>query len=282
MFELQKDQKDKELDKSQNLLSARCAQVEKLQRNVHDQTEQLEALKAEITSLSAELDSLKAEHLCCQNNENGSPKLQEQVLELEHLLAREKSNAEEMMKAFQEHEEGWEREKAKMVASLDKRSDTEHAFIVGENDKLKRKVDELQRDLSTKDREHLEALQQTERKASSRANLNSDLQTKIRELECQCDELRYSLKQKDEEIFVKEEGLKQSKQELSNLDSKYAAAAEVERELRHHLGEVTQQLEFSKDDKFSERDQVLKLENLTEALSAAEKEVRICYFSNIE
>ncbi|XP_068751937.1 centromere protein F-like isoform X2 [Montipora capricornis] len=271
----EKDQKDKELDKSQNLLSARCSQVEKLQRNVHDQTEQLEALKAEITSLSAELDSLKAEHLCCQNNENGSPKLQEQVLELEHLLAREKSNAEEMMKAFQEQEEGWEREKAKMVASLDKRSDTEHAFIVGENDKLKRKVDELQRDLTAKEREHLEALQQTERKASSRANLTSDLQTKIRELECQCDELRYSLKQKDEEIFVKEEGLKQSKQELSNLDSKYAAAAEVERELRHHLGEVTQQLELSKDDKFSERDQVLKLENLTEALSAAEKELEV-------
>lgn len=141
-----------------------------------------------------------------------------------------------------------------MVVFLDKCLDIEYVFIVGENDKLKRKVDELQRDLSIKDREYLEVFQQIERKVLFCVNLNFDFQIKIRELECECDELRYSLKQKDEEIFVKEEGLKQSKQELSNLDLKYVVVVEVEWELCYYLGEVIQQFELSKDDKFFEWD----------------------------
>ena len=274
MLSLQKEQKGKELEKSQNLLTARCSQVEKLQRNLSDQTEQVEALKAKVSSLSEECDSLQKEHLKCQTSEAGALKLQEQVLELEHLLAREKSNAEVMMQAFQEQEESWEREKAKMMASLNKSSDADQVLLAEENDKLKTKLEELQRELSAMEREHLELLQQSKRKASSRANLNSDLQAKITQLECQCEEFRYSLKQKDEEIFVREQGLKESKQELSKLESKYAAAADVERELRHHLGEVTQQLERSKDEKSTEREQMIEVEKLTEALSVAEKEVR--------
>ena len=275
---MQKDQKDKELEKLQNLLTARCSQVEKLQRNLNDQTEQLEALKTQVSSLSVELDSLKAEHGQCQQNEGGSQKLQEQILELEHLLSREKSNAEVMMRAFQEQEEQWEEEKAKMLSSMNIGSENEKSVIAEENNQLKQRVEELQKDLNAKDREYVEALQQTERRASSRANLNSDLQTKVRELETRCEELKYSLKQKDEEIFVKEESLKESRQEVRNLESKYAAAEEVERELRHHLGEVTQQLERSKDDKTTESTNEGgdgEREKLMEALSSAEEEVQI-------
>lgn len=178
------------------------------------------------------------------------------------------------MQAFQEQEESWESEKAKMMASLNKSSDADQVLLAEENDKLKTKLEELEKEMSAKEREHLELLQQSKRKASSRANLNSDLQAKITQLECQCEELRYNLKQKDEEIFVKEQSLKQSKQEVSNLESKYAAAADVERELRHHLGEVTQQLECSKDEKSTEREKIIEVEKLTEALTVAEKEVR--------
>ena len=231
-----------------------------------------------MSSLLAELDSLKTEHGQCQPNEGGSQKLQEQILELEHLLSREKSNTEVMMRAFHEQEEQWEKEKAKMLSSLNSGSENEKSMIAEENNQLKRRVEELERDLDAKDREYLEALQQTERRASSRTNLNSDLQAKIRELECQCEELKYSLKQKDEEIFVKEESLKKSRQEVSSLESKYAAAEEVDRELRHHLGEVTQQLEWSKDDKTTESSNEGgggEREKLMEALSVAEEEVEI-------
>lgn len=280
---LQKDQKDKEMEKIQNLLNARCSQVEKLQRNLNDQTEQLESLKTQVRSLTEELDALKAEHVQCQQNGVGSEKLQEQVLELEHLLSREKTNAEVMMRAFQEQEGQWELEKTKMLSSLNKGFGDEQSMMVEENDQLKRKVEELERVLSDKDKEYLEALQQTERRASSRANVASDLQSKIRDLESQCEELKYSLKQKDEEIFIKEESLKQNRQEVRGLESKYAAAAEVERELRHHLGEVTQQLEWSKDDRCGAGDSnsdtgVAERERLKEALSVAEEEVQINSF----
>ena len=278
MVNLQKDQKDKELDKVQNLLTVRCSQVEKLQRNLNEQTEQLGELKTQIGSLSAELDALRAEHEQCRQNEHGSQHLQEHVLELEHLLAREKSNAEVMMHAFQEQEQQWEEEKAKMLSSSNSGSDNEQALIAEENAQLKRKVEELERDLSAKEREYVEAIQQSEKRSYSKANLNSDLQTKIRELESQCEELKYSLKQKDEEIFVKEESLKQSRQEVSSLESKYAAATEVERELRHHLGEVTQQLESGKEERREEAESNCdagnaEREKLMEALNAAEKEV---------
>ena len=278
MVNLQKDQKDKELDKVQNLLTARCSQVEKLQRNLNDQTEQLVDLRTQVGSLSAEFDALRAEHEQCQRNENGSQHLQEHVLELKHLLSREKSNAEVMMHAFQEQKQQHEEEKAKMLSSSNSGSDNEQELITEENSQLKRKVEELERDISAKEREYVEAIQQSEKRAYSKANLNSDLQTKIRELESQCEELKYSLKQKDEEIFLKEESLKQSRQEVSSLESKYAAATEVERELRHHLGEVTQQLEWSKEERRGEAESNSEAgnaesEKLMDALNAAEKEV---------
>ena len=278
MVNLQKDQKDKELDKVQNLLTARCSQVEKLQRNLNDQTEQLVDLRTQVGSLSAEFDALRAEHEQCQRNENGSQYLQEHVLELKHLLSREKSNAEVMMHAFQEQKQQHEEEKAKMLSSSNSGSDNEQELITEENSQLKRNVEELERDLSAKEREYVEAIQQSEKRAYSKANLNSDLQTKIRELESQCEELKYSLKQKDEEIFLKEESLKQSRQEVSSLESKYAAATEVERELRHHLGEVTQQLEWSKEERRGEAESNSEAgnaesEKLMDALNAAEKEV---------
>ena len=266
------------MEKLQNLLTARCSQVEKLQRNLNEQTEQLENLKTQVSSLSAELDTVKTEHEQCRQNEGGSRSLQEQVLELEHLLSREKSNAEVMMSTFQEQEQQWEEEKAKMLSSLNNDSENEQSLIAEENVQLKKKLEELQKDLAVKEREYLEALQQTEKRASSTANLKSDLQTKIRELESQCEEFKYKLKQKDEEIFVKEESLKQSQQEVNSLESKYAAAAEVERELRHHLGEVTQQLEWSKDDKceMAEKSEAGDADRakLREALNAAEQEVQ--------
>ena len=210
--------------------------------------------------------------------------MQEQVLELEHLLSREKSNAEMMMRAFQEQEEQWEEEKAKMLSVVKSESESaKSSLLAEENVQLKRKLEELQRDISAKEREYLETLQQTEKRFSSTANQKSDLQTKIRELESQCEELKYSLKQKDEEIFVKEESLKQSKQEVASLEAKYAAAEEVERELRHHLGEVTQQLEWSKEDKSAAAEGSSKAgeadqEKLMEALNAAEQEVQTNIF----
>lgn len=272
-------QKDKDLEKLQNLLTARCSQVEKLQRNLSEQTEKLESLKNQVSSLSAELDTLKAEHDQCQQKEGGSRYLQEQILELEHLLLREKSNTDTMMHAFQEQEEQWEKEKAKILLSLKNGSENTDSLIAEENIQLKRKLDEMQKDISDKEQEHTKMLQQTERRASSTANVKLDLQAKIRALESQCEELKYNLKQKDEEVFVKEECLKQRNLEVSSLEAKYVAAEEVERELRHHLGEVTQQLEWSKDNKSetvpeSSSEKGADQEEIKKALKTAEKEVR--------
>lgn len=262
----------------QNLLNARCSQVEKLQNNLNDQTEKLEALKNQLRSLTEELDSVQAEHERCQQNANGTSNLQEQVLELEHLLSREKSNTEVMMRAFQEQEEQWEKERVKLLSVAKNGSESEQSSIFAENAQLKRKLDEMKNEVSVKERDYLEALRQTEKRVSSATNQKTDFQSKIRELESQCEELKYSLKQKDEEIFVKEESLKQSKQEVANLEAKYAAAGDVERELRHHLGEVTQQLEWSREVKSGETEGnnehlEASKETLTQALSEAEKEV---------
>ena len=275
-------QKDKELEKLQNLLTARCSQVEKLQRNLNDQTEKLESLKNQVSSLSTELATVKTDHEKCQQEDNSSGNLQEQILELEHLLVREKSNSEAMMRAFQEQEEQWEQEKSKILSSAKNVSGNTDSLIAEENTQLKRKLDELQSNLRTKEQEHVEMLQQTEKRASSAANLKQDLQSKIRALESQCEELKYGLKQKDEEIFVKDECIKQRTQEVDNLKAKYAAAEEVERELRHHLGEITQQLEWSKDDKSE-----TVPESDSKRAAEAEKEVRIykyfyvLHFSNL-
>ena len=263
-------QKDKELEKLQNLLTARCSQVEKLQRNLNDQTEKLESLKNQVSSLSTELTTVKTDHEKCQQEDNSSRNLQEQILELEHLLVREKSNSEAMMRAFQEQEEQWEQEKSKILSSAKNVSGNTDSLIAEENTQLKRKLDELQSNLRMKEQECVEMLQQTEKRASSAANLKQDLQSKIRALESQCEELKYSLKQKDEEIFVKDECIKQRTQEVDNLKAKYAAAEEVERELRHHLGEITQQLELSKDDKSE-----TVPESDSKRAVEAEKEVRI-------
>lgn len=263
-------QKDNELEKLQNLLTARCSQVEKLQRNLNDQTEKLESLKNQVSSLSTELTTVKTDHEKCQQEDNSSRNLQEQILELEHLLVREKSNSEAMMRAFQEQEEQWEQEKSKILSSAKNVSGNTDSLIAEENTQLKGKLDELQSNLRMKEQECVEMLQQTEKRASSAANLKQDLQSKIRALESQCEELKYSLKQKDEEIFVKDECIKQRAQEVDNLKAKYAAAEEVERELRHHLGEITQQLEWSKDDKSE-----TVPESDSKRAAEAEKEVRI-------
>ncbi|KAL9973126.1 hypothetical protein ACROYT_G019542 [Oculina patagonica] len=244
-----REQKDKELEKLQNLLAARCSQVKKLQRNLSEQTEKLESLKNQVSSLSEELDTIKAEHEQCQQKDDGSGKLQEQIFELKHLLSREQSNNEAMMHAFQEQEEQWEEEKKKILSSLKSDSESSNPLIAEENANLKRKVDELQRDLSSKELECTELVRQKQMRTSLAANVKLDLETKIKALEFQCEELKYNLKQKEEEIFVKNESLKQTNLEVSSLEAKYVAAEEVERELRHHLGEVTQQLEWRRDNK---------------------------------
>ena len=272
-------QKEKELEKLQNLLKARCCQVEKLQRNLGEQTEKLESFKNQVSSLTDELVALKENHEQCQQKDDGSRDLQEQIVQLKHSLLREQSNNEAMMRAFQEQEKQWEEEKTKILSSLKSSSANAEPLIVEENASLKRRLDELQRDLNTREQEHTEILQQTEMRASSAASLKLDLQTKIRALESRCKELKYKLVQKGEEIFEKDECLKKTNLEVSRLEAKYVAAEEVERELRHHLGEVTQQLEWSKENKTEtvlegHRDEENDHQKLKEALNAAKSEVR--------
>ena len=272
-------QKDRELEKLQNLLKARCSQVEKLQRNLSEQTEQLESFKNQVSSLTDELVIVKTKHEQCQQKDDGSRDLQEQIVQLKHSLLREQSNNEAMMSAFQEQEKQWEEEKTKILSSLQNSSTNYKSMIAEENVSLKRKLDELQRDVNTREQEHAEILQQTERRASSAASLKLDLQTKVRALESQCEELKYKLVQKDEEIFEKDERLKKTNLEVSRFEAKYVAAEEVERELRHHLGEVTQQLEWSKENKSETVPEGCKNEEtdqqkLREDLNAAKREVR--------
>ena len=207
-------------------------------------------------------------------------------MQLKHSLLREQSNNEAMMNAFQEQERQWEEEKTKILSSLKNGPENAESLIAEENVSLKRRLDDLQRDLNTKEQEHAEILQQKERRASSAANVKLDLETKIRALESQCEELKYKLVQKDEEIFEKVECLKKTNLEVSRLEAKYVAAEEVERELRHHLGEVTQQLEWSKENNSETvlegyRDEETDQQKLKEALIAANKEVRKLPYSFI-
>lgn len=278
-------QKDKELEKLQNLLKARCSQVEKLQRNLSEQTETLESFKYQVSSLTDELATLNAKHEQCQQRDDGSRDLEEQIVQLKHSLLREQSNNEAMMHAFQEQERQWEEEKTKILSSLKNGPENTESLIAEENVSLKRRLDDLQRDLNTKEQEHAEILQQKERRASSAANVKLDLETKIRALESQCEELKYKLVQKDEEIFEKDECLKKTDLEVSRLKAKYVAAEEVERELRHHLGEVTQQLEWSKENNSEtvqegHRDEETDQQKLKEALNAANREVRRLPYSS--
>ena len=271
-------QKDKELERLQNLLKARCSQVEKLQRNLSEQTEKLESFKNQVSSLEDEVVTLNAKHEQCQQKDNGSRDLQEQIVQLKHSLLREQSNNEAMMLAFQEQEKQWEKEKAKILSTLKNGPQNAESLLAEENVSLKRRLDDLQRDLNTREQEHTEILQQKEKRASSAANVKLDLQTKIRALESQCEELKYKLVQKDEEIFEKDERLKKINLEVSRLEAKYVAAEEVERELRHHLGELTQQLEWSKQNNSETvlegyRDEESDQQKLKEALNAAKREV---------
>ena len=271
-------QKDKELERLQNLLKARCSQVEKLQRNLSEQTEKLESFKNQVSSLEDELVTLNAKHEQCQQKDDGSRDLQEQIVQLKHSLLREQSNNEAMMLAFQEQEKQWEKEKAKILSTLKNGPQNAESLLAEENVSLKRRLDDLQRDLNTREQEHTEILQQKEKRASSAANVKLDLQTKIRALESQCEELKYKLVQKDEEIFEKDERLKKINLEVSRLEAKYVAAEEVERELRHHLGELTQQLEWSKQNNSETvlegyRDEESDQQKLKEALNAAKREV---------
>lgn len=272
-------QKGKELEKLQNLLKARCSQVEKLQRNLSEQTETLESFKYQVSSLTDELATLNAKHEQCQQRDDGSRDLEEQIVQLKHSLLREQSNNEAMMHAFQEQERQWEEEKTRILSSPKNGPENAELLIAEENVSLKRRLDDLQRDLNIKEQEHAEILQQKERRASSAANVKLDLETKIRALESQCEELKYKLVQKDEEIFEKDECLKKTDLEVSRLKAKYVAAEEVERELRHHLGEVTQQLQWSKENNSEtvqegHRDEETDQQKLKEALNAANREVR--------
>jgi len=280
-------QKDKELEKLQNLLKARCSQVEKLQRNLSEQTEKIESFKNQVSSLTDELVTLKTQHEQCQQKDDRSSGLQEQIVQLKHSLLREQSNNEAMMQAFQEQEKQWEEEKTKILSSMKNGSDNAESLIAEENVGLKRKLEELERDLNAKEREHTEILQQTEKRASSATSLKLDLQNKVRALESHCEELKYKLVQKGEEIFEKDECLKKTNLEVSRLEAKYVAAEEVERELRHHLGEVTQQLEWSKEnktepgdrgDREGDRDEDTDQQKLKEDLNAAKERLEVCLF----
>ena len=70
------------MEKLQNLLSARCTQVEKLQRSLNDQTEILASLKEQVRSLTTELDSVTTEHKQCERKDNSARNLQEQKVDL--------------------------------------------------------------------------------------------------------------------------------------------------------------------------------------------------------
>ena len=243
-------QSQREIEKLQNQLSARCCQVEKLQRNLNEQSDKQNSLNEHVSCLTRELESVKKDNDRCEQKEQSSNNLQEQVLELKHQLTREQSNTDAMMQAFREQEEQWEKEKANILSSFKNTSNengTQNCSAISEeNEQLKRKLEEMQNNLETKAKEHSETLRLIEKRASSSSILEAELHSRIKKLESECDELKYNLKQKDEDIFVKQELLKQKEQVVESLEAKYAAAEEVERELRHHLGEVTQQLEWSK------------------------------------
>lgn len=113
---------------------------------------------------------------------------------------------------------------------------------------------QLQNTLEIKLKELSEQQLLCKRKESDFRDLEEKFEAKVESMEQKYEDMKYTLKQKIDEIFV----LKERMQEIDNLEKKVACSEEIELELRHHLGEVTQELQTLKESTLSINEESLQ------------------------
>ena len=223
--ESQRAENETEMDKLQKRLNARETQVEKLQNSLNEQIENFEALKEQSLALAREFDSNRAGY-------------DEQILQLEHSLAQEKAMSATMLKAFEEQEVHWD-EKRRAPQGGDKGEEGPAKEIAQMEAELKA----LQCRVHAKESE-LEEFARTKAKTEEMMRkLEAETQTKLGELEERCEGLKSDLQHKEKYILARDESLTASEERIAGLEAKVATAEDIELELRHHLGQVTQELE---------------------------------------
>ena len=250
-----------EKDTLRREIEGKCEELKNLQSNLDEKSEDFEALKTESIKIARQLDSLAAEHKQCRQNTVSDNKLhdiQQQIMQLEHSLSMEKSSKAAVMAEIEAREQEWEEERRKLTSSKGDVSLSENSNQ-SEIAELRKQLEEMRAKVKERDGELKGLIKTKDCYVDKCSNLESRLQEEAKSLERQCEDLKYQIKQKEEESFVFKETVKQKEAEVESLERKYEGAKEIELELRHHLGEVTQQLERVQEGNSDSSDDVQRL-----------------------
>ena len=234
-----------EKDLLQRQIEGKSKEIKSLQHNLDEKSEDFETLKTESLKIAKQLESLIEEHSHCgQYSASGDQvrNMEQQIMQLEHCLSMERSSKQAVMEEIEAREQEWEKEKSKLILSRGESSLPKNNNQA-EISSLKEQLEELRAKIKEKDIELEEMVKAKESYAGKCRHLESRMQVKVKGLEQQCEDLKYEITHKEEEIFVFAETVKQKEVDICSLERKCEAAKEMELELRHHLGEVTQQLE---------------------------------------
>lgn len=190
------------MEKLQNLLSARCTQVEKLQRSLNDQTEILASLKERVRSLTTELDSVTTEHKQCERKDNSARNLQEQKVDLgspsyrklEERLEKEMKEKDELANTVKEMRGILEQEK-KCV------------------ERKKEELAEMKTLLQLTDKENEESSKDKETKLVELTFAYEDLRKNLDNMEKNFEDKCKELRQVKEQLKQTEEGSEEMKED---------------------------------------------------------------------
>ncbi|KAK3707105.1 hypothetical protein QZH41_014698, partial [Actinostola sp. cb2023] len=266
------EQRAEEVYKLKYELSTNSKVASDLELKLKDKEEEIEKLNERCNEINKEFESLTRKHELCKEYEPRIESLKQDLHQAQYALEQQKTNAEALMKSFEEREKQLEEEQEKvhrLALKTDEVREVE-SNVLADLSRAENEVKQLQNTLQLKEKE-LEAVQmRCDQNASACDEIEMQFKPKMEVLEQRCEEMKYTLKKKEDEIFVLKENVQDDEAKVENLEKKAACSEEIELELRHHLGEVTQELETLRESTASESvlndDEKVYREELNDAL----------------
>lgn len=239
------EQRAEEIHKLKSELSMNSNEITRQENALKERQDDIELLNQRLYEMTRQFDDLVAKHEHCIDYEQRIESLQQELHQVQLVRQEEESNSEILKKAFEEKEKSWEEEKENLTSSsmkIDEMRKTESNLLT-ELSRVENENKELQDNLEIKSKELAAQQLLCEQKAADFSEIEIKLKAKLETLELRYDDLKYTIKQKEEEMLLLEDKVR----ETENLEKKVACAEEIELELRHHLGEVTQELQTLKE-----------------------------------
>ncbi|XP_032218810.2 centromere protein F [Nematostella vectensis] len=280
------EQRSGEIDALRQELVDKTNEVEHLRNDFENQTLELKDVQQRSSELSSRLDSLADRHSECRNLEFEVKNLKDQMKQLEHALESEKSSNAALIKTYEEHESSWNHERCELKEQLANKTvavESKSSELEQELGQLRDELRQQQELLRDKESALAAASSKIEEKIANFSERETELESQVRALESQCEELEYRVKEKEESLLLANEKLSEKDAEIASVEKKCAGYEEIELELRHHIGELTQEQERMRDDPSSEnmyseneklKQQVRNLEEEIESKDAEAEEER--------